>query len=694
MNRILILSILFFNIFYINSLSVAQNNSSISLTDTNYFNEYNQEEILLENNFEDTEDSKLLDDLDYLKRNPLDLNSVTQQDIESIPFINSFVAKNILEYRESNGLFKSKRELLNIDGINDELYQLIKIYVVVKQVSADNFRAEEEMFSELYNKKFELIKNTDIRFRNRVQQDLQTKKGFLDGSYAGSQSKIFNQLSFKNFNYNLEGNVTIEKDAGESSLTDFSSAYLKIENYKFIKEAVIGDYSLAFGQGLGMCSSTGYSKGSLAVDAVKKRNTGIKGYSSVNESQFFRGAATRLNYKDFDFSLFYSNNFYDASIDTLLNEVSSFYFDGYHRTITEQNRQNSVRERLFGGRIFYDKNDIRLGTTYWTSGFSKPIGTDSTNRLFTFYGDKASMLSFDYDVSYKNANIYGEFAHSQTGSIAALSSLQLNFSNLAEIVFLYRNYPENFSPVHSFGFGENNGNTQNENGIYTGLTINALKNFVINIYYDQFKFPYRTYFNPVATQGNDFLANIDWKFDKNLLFNFKYRNRNKEESQTILDEFGRSVEKIVNRDQINLRIGFNYELTNTINIKTRYEYVYIGYNMYGVNNKGSMFYTDIRFIPMRGLTASARFIFFNTDSYDSRLYEYEDDIRGVMSNTSLYGQGQRWYLMLRYKLVRFFEIYGKYSETLLDGVSTIGTGNDLIQGDVNNRINLGIELHF
>ena len=591
-------------------------------------------------------------------------------------------------------MFKSKRELLNIDGINDELYQLIKIYVVVKQVSADNFRAEEEMFSELYNKKFELIKNTDIRFRNRVQQDLQTKKGFLDGSYAGSQSKIFNQLSFKNFNYNLEGNVTIEKDAGESSLTDFSSAYLKIENYKFIKEAVIGDYSLAFGQGLGMCSSTGYSKGSLAVDAVKKRNTGIKGYSSVNESQFFRGAATRLNYKDFDFSLFYSNNFYDASIDTLLNEVSSFYFDGYHRTITEQNRQNSVRERLFGGRIFYDKNDIRLGTTYWTSGFSKPLGTDSTNRLFTFYGDKASMLSFDYDVSYKNANIYGEFAHSQTGSIAALSSLQLNFSNLAEIVFLYRNYPENFSPVHSFGFGENNGNTQNENGIYTGLTINALKNFVINIYYDQFKFPYRTYFNPVATQGNDFLANIDWKFDKNLLFNFKYRNRNKEESQTILDEFGRSVEKIVNRDQINLRIGFNYELTNTINIKTRYEYVYIGYNMYGVNNKGSMFYTDIRFIPMRGLTASARFIFFNTDSYDSRLYEYEDDIRGVMSNTSLYGQGQRWYLMLRYKLVRFFEIYGKYSETLLDGVSTIGTGNDLIQGDVNNRINLGIELHF
>lgn len=695
MNRVFILLLSSFAFQFHFNFSYAQFENSENFSNAPYFNLFNEEEILLENYYEEVEDSKLLDDLDYLRRNPLDLNSVTQKELEEIPFINSFVAKNIIEYRESKKFFKTKHELLEIEGMNKELYQIIKIYFVVKDATSENYKPEEEeMFLGVFKNKIQLLKNTNIRFRNRIQQDLQTKKGFLDGSYDGSKQKIFNQLSFKNSDYNLDGNATIEKDAGETNLTDFYSGFLKIEDYKFIKEAIIGDYTLTFGQGLGAWTSLGFSKGSLAVDAVKKRNNGIRGYSSVNESQFLRGAATTLNYKDLDFTLFYSNNYYDASIDTLNDEVSSFYFTGYHRTIAEMSRQNSVRENIFGSRVEYYKNDIKIGATYWTSKFSKPIKNDSTNQLYSFTGDKANMLSVDYDFLYKNANLYGEFARSQSGSIALISALQIDFPKFGDLVFLYRNYPNDFSPVHSFGFGENNGNTQNEIGFYTGAEITAIKDVTINAYFDQFKFPYRTYFNPVATSGNDFLTNIDWKVNKTLLLNFKYKNQNKEETKDVIDEFGRSVKRVLSRGQLNLRFGFNYELSNKINIKSRYEYVYVDYDSFAGSNKGSMFFTDIRFVPFRGLTAAVRFIFFNTDGYDSRIYEYEDDIRGVMSNPSLYGKGRRWYLMIRYKPIRFMEFYGKYSETQLDGVSSIGTGDELIEGDLNNRINFGLELNF
>jgi hypothetical protein len=272
--------------------------------------------------------------------------------------------------------------------------------------------------------------------------------------------------------------------------------------------------------------------------------------------------------------------------------------------------------------------------------------------------------------------------------------LQLNFSKTAELIFLYRYYPEQFSPVHSFGFGENNGNTQNEQGFYTGLTLYPYKFLIINTYFDQFKFPYRTYFNPIATQGNDFLFNADWKFDRNILINFRYKNENKEETQTVTDEFGRDTKKIVNRNQMNFRIGFDYKLSDKINIRSRYDYVFVGYDLYGGNNKGSMFYTDFKFAPSHVFTVATRFIFFQTDDYDSRIYEYEDDIRGVMSNTSIYGKGSRWYIMFNYKPFRSLEFYGKYAETYLDGVKSIGTGNDLIQGDINNRLNLGMEIFF
>jgi hypothetical protein len=691
MKHILIFSFLIF----VTAIKLnAQTDTSKIPADTNYINYLNGEEILLENIFEDSEDSKLLDDLDNLKRNPLDLNTASQEELETIPFINSFISKKIIEYRKLKIQFKTKRELLLVEGITDEIYELIKIYVIVKQSAYEVVREiDKEMYSEL-NNNYGIIKNTNIRYRTRFQQDLQTKSGFLDGSYPGTKAKIFNQLSFVNSKFNIDGNVTLEKDAGETSLTDFYSAFLELKNTGIVKEIVVGDYSLTFGQGLGMWGSTGYSKGSLAVDAVKKRNIGIKGYSSVNESQFFRGAASTFNIKKFDFTFFYSNNYFDASIDTTLDEVSSFYFDGYHRTISEQNRKNSGRERLFGGRIYFNNNILRLGATYWNSKFSKPVEADSTKNLYSFAGDKADMISFDYDVNVKNLNLYGELARSQSGSIAGLSALQLNFSKTAELIFLYRYYPEQFSPVHSFGFGENNGNTQNEQGFYTGLTLYPYKFLIINTYFDQFKFHYRTYFNPIATQVNDFLFNADWKFDRNILINFRYKNENKEETQTVTDEFGRDTKKIVNRNQMNFRIGFDYKLSDKINIRSRYDYVFVGYDLYGGNNKGSMFYTDFKFAPSHVFTVATRFIFFQTDDYDSRIYEYEDDIRGVMSNTSIYGKGSRWYIMFNYKPFRSLEFYGKYAETYLDGVKSIGTGNDLIQGDINNRLNLGMEIFF
>lgn len=665
--------------------------------DTVEIDQFNQGECLLENSLEDTEDSKLLDYLDELESKPLDLNTVSQEELETIPYLSSTLAKEIIEYRNNNYPLKSKRELLDLSGMNEQLYEMIKVYFVVKKpggVSSEN--EPEKTLKEDKKEKLRIIKNLELRYRSRFQQDLQTKEGYLNGEYPGTKAKIYNQLYivYTKENYSLKGNLTIEKDPGEKSFTDFSSGYIELKNYKYIRNAVIGDYSLTYGQGLGMWSGLGFSKGSVSVDPVKKRGGGISGYSSVNESQFFRGAAVDFNYKYFDFLFFYSNNYFDASIDTNLNEISSFYFDGYHRTTSEQNRNNSAKESLFGSRAYYNKENIRLGFTYWTSKFSKFVGIDSSRQLYTFSGDKANMVSLDYDYIYKNINLYGEFARSQSGAVAGLGALRFSISTLTSLLFLYRNYPENFSSVHSFGFGEKNGNTQNESGFYSGISINPFKGLEINAYYDQFKFPYRSYSDPTAIIGNDFLTNINWVVNKNFLLNFRYKNENKEESRTVPDEYGRDTKKIDNRNQMNFRIGFDYEISNMFRIRSRYDYVFVKYNYFGGNNKGNLFYTDLKFIPLDGFSLTTRFIFFDTEDYDSRIYEYEDDIRGVMSNVGLYGKGRRWYIMAKYKAYNLADIYGKYSETYFDNVKSIGTGNDLIHNDINNKLNLGVEINF
>ncbi|MEO6695623.1 MAG: helix-hairpin-helix domain-containing protein, partial [Ignavibacteria bacterium] len=638
MKNLLKILILIYAVNY--SLLYSQTDTSGLTADTTDLRNDLQEEILMDGSIDESEESKSLDFLENLKRNPLDLNKLTLDELNDIPFLSSVLAKKIIEYRVSEKIFKSKRALLKVEGITEDLYEKIKVYLVVRQ------SVKDVLIEETGNKFSVSEVNRTLSFSTKLRSsyisDLQQKDGFLNGNYEGSRAKIYNQLNSKysKIDYKLEANLTIEKDAGEKNLTDFVSAFLELKDYKFIKNAVAGDYTLNFAQGIAMWTTLGFSKGIDAVSPLKKKGKGIDGYSSVNEVQFFRGAAAKLNFKNFYLNLFYSDNHYDATIDTTDGDILSFYYDGYHRTTSEINRKNSAKEKLLGGRVSYESLSLKLGSTYWTSKFSKSIIPDSLKLLFNFSGTSANMLSVDYDIIFKNMNIYGEWARSQSGSIAGIGSVQMTFFRLADVLLSYRNYPIDFAPVHSFGFGERNGNTYNERGFYAGITLRPLKGLSIDSYFDQFSFPYRTFFDPVPTSGNDFLTSIEWRASKGLIFNLKYKNENKDDTRAVTDDFGRKVKRIDNRNQLNARAGIIYQVTDRFRIRSRFEYVNVDYENFGGDNKGMLFFSDVRIIPLTGLVLDMRYLVFETDDYDSRIYEFENDIKGVLSNVALYGKGR------------------------------------------------------
>ncbi|MEO8664491.1 MAG: helix-hairpin-helix domain-containing protein [Ignavibacteria bacterium] len=665
-----------------------------SQSDTTDLRKNLQEEILLEDLKSEDEDSKMLDFLEDLKRNPYDLNRVSLDKLESIPFLNSVLAKKIIEYRNEIKFFNSKRGLLKIDGVSEELYEKIKIYLVVRQTTRDILI--DETGKKYKVKELATASSFRPRLRSSFTQDMQMKKGYLNGKYEGAKQKIYNQLNIKygNLRYNLEANFTMEKDAGEKNLTDFASGFIELKNYKFIKDAVAGDYTLSFAQGLAMWSGSSFSKGANSVSPLKKRGKGIDGYSSVSEVQFLRGGAAKFNITNFYLNFFYSDNYYDASLDTTVDGISSFYYDGLHRTSAEINRTNSAKERLFGGRVSFEKGSLRIGSTYWTSKFSKSIIADSLKKLFNFSGISANMIGADYDLVQSNMNFYGEFARSQSGSVASINSLQLTFSKFADILFSYRNYPKDFAPLHSSGFGERSGETNNERGFYAGITLRPVKGLLINSYFDQFEFPYRTFFNPVPVNGNDFLVNIEWRAAKGFVFNIKYKNENKEDTRTITDKSGRDMKRIDGRNQLNTRAGFVYQVTDRFRLRSRFEYVNVEYKNFGGNSKGILFFSDARITLLPGLVIDTRFVFFDTDNYDSRIYQFESDIKGVMSNVAVYGKGRRWYVVLKYKPFPFADLSLKYAETFINGARSIGSGNDEIKGDVNNRLSAGLEIGF
>ena len=62
---------------------------------------------------------------------PINLNTATSAQLETLPGIGPAVAARILEYRQKNGNFKKIEELMNVKGIGEKSFLKIKALITV-----------------------------------------------------------------------------------------------------------------------------------------------------------------------------------------------------------------------------------------------------------------------------------------------------------------------------------------------------------------------------------------------------------------------------------------------------------------------------------------------------------------------------------------------------------------------------------
>ena len=251
-----------------------------------------------------------------------------------------------------------------------------------------------------------------------------------------------------------------------------------------------------------------------------------------------------------------------------------------------------------------------------------------------------------------------------------------------------RSYPRNFNNLYGFGFSERSGRINNEIGIYSGIKW-RLPFGIINLYFDNFKFPYKTSENSLSSEGNELLFNFVSKPLSRFETRLRYKYENKEVSE-IID----LNENIVRRLKQTIRTEFIYNVSNNIRLKTRFEYNNYFIKVAGLKENGFLMFEDVRFVPHPNLNVNGRIIFFQTDSFNSAIYEYENDLIGVMPNLAMYGKGIRMYLILRYKLLDNLALSAKYSETFKPNETSLSSGDNEILGNVDNRFSFQIDLRF
>jgi hypothetical protein len=265
--------------------------------------------------------------------------------------------------------------------------------------------------------------------------------------------------------------------------------------------------------------------------------------------------------------------------------------------------------------------------------------------------------------------------------------MQISIHNNFLLVASIRNYPSDYKNYYARGFGETN-TTNDEFGIYFGLKWKT--NFgVLNFYLDQFSFTNGNRANRLPTNGNEISVSYSFNPISNGNLFFRYFNEQKEGIE--LTENGN---EIVIRTTNKLRTEFVANINKQLRIKSRIEILLSAKDRINNSENGLLVFQDFQYKIKNKLTFYGRIIFFQTDGYASRIYEFENDLIGVMTNQALWGTGLKWYLLFRYNPFSSFHISAKYTELFKPNETKLGSGYNSIEGNTENKFSLQLDYSF
>jgi hypothetical protein len=552
--------------------------------------------------------TELYNHLQNLKKNKLSINDAKYQDLIMLPWLSPEQVEKIIQSRTQNSI--DSKNSLKKAGIPDETIEEILPYI-------------------------SFGKSSPIYSQNRIRAEYK-----FDSEY-NSPAKFYQKHSISWKNCKLH--FLSQKDEGEKDFFDFYTGSFSAERLGLFDKIIIGNYRLAFGQGIFFAPKLGLSKGGNATHQPVKHFSNIKPYTSTNEVYSLWGSSIKLKIGKLGIIPFYSDYKLDANVEN--GYIKSIDITGFHRTETEKEKKDKVREKIYGAHLYYG-NTSQIGFTALHTKYNLPF-SDS------HFKQEQSIFGLDYNLKYYNFNFFGEgAAANKKGSyLLGIFWEKENFENL----IIYRNYDRYFPAFHGNPF-HTGGNFDNETGIYYGISFRPFAHSKLDMYLDIYKFPKQKSRENMPTYGFDKFLQFEksWKTSK---MRFTLHQKQSERWRTISEE-----SKIYQIERNTFRLDWWQIINPKIEIKMRGEYTFHQYKNADKYDTGILFYQDFKFMFSPKLTNHIRICQYHTD--DIILYMYENDLDGIMLNSQFKGDGIFGYILLKYDFGKHFSLQMKYAEKI------------------------------
>lgn len=620
------------------TILLLQTSKILSQTDSNLYNIRTMD--IIENSFEDGTDDEnfasdeLLEELEELSGRRPNLNCLSYEMAVRILKLSDYQYYQLQLYLENYGALASIYELDGIDGFGKEERERIQPLADVAPVPGSS-----SFFKDFFKKgKSKLLV--------RYGQILETQAGYDTARathYAGTPGHVLFRYTFETqdkFSIKISG----EKDPGEQFFRgkqrygfDFYAGSASTRNIGILKYAVIGDYRLNFGQGLALGSSLLSGKGS-GVDAVRRFSTGIRAVAPTSEGDFLRGTAVTLGDNNVQGTLFAGRSF--GSTNNALGADFSF------------------RRKLF-----------RVGTRAVVHSQTDTSGTTFANRFRSSWRPTGFNVAVDYQTILFKQLLFGEIGVNQQGAVGFMQAAVLNITPIFKIAAIFRHYGNRYTNPLGHAFGTNSKNA-GETGLYLTSNYILSRSLTLDLYADYYRLNTLSYRTDAPVQGIDLGVSLQANPGRNSNLQLRYTFRDKPENSSESTYY----KEIREHRKHKVRLVWSNTSLSWLKLKTEADWIMNQYPLTREHRMGLLLYQDIAIsIPKPDISIHVRAAYFDTDSYDERLYAYESDVYYAFSIGSYYYKGVRGYLVVRYKY-KWLSIWLRLAHTYYIDRQVISSG--------------------
>ena len=218
-----------------------------------------------------------------MARKPLRINCSSRSALLSSGLFSTYQAASLLDYRSRNGDVLSFAELASVDGFGRLFVDAVSHFVSLESSSPPGAKAGKPPV--------DITSDTNVSLKSREE--------------SGNQLSAWHRLHVAR-DGNFELGLAARKGYGQSlpRLSSYCGS-LSVSGRRQRGRVVIGDYSLRFGQGIGLWSGFSIS-GFSGLGSFSKRPVGIAPSRSLSSGSSHRGMAADIDAGRFRISAFTS----------------------------------------------------------------------------------------------------------------------------------------------------------------------------------------------------------------------------------------------------------------------------------------------------------------------------------------------------------------------------------------------------